>query len=157
LVFDGTLQTINQNDIAGLTIRSITFNTSLFAISGQAITLTGSIVANNSGNSNDIQLNIRLVGTVTVSHADVTTPPIVLSGVLSGMGGLTLKGPGQLILQGAASNTYAGITRVAAGTLTLNKSVGVAVPKTLFIGDGIGSAGEDVVSLGTPNQIANSA
>src|SRR5262245_51912367 len=119
LVFDGALKTTNQNDIAGLTIRSISFNTSFFLISGQAITLTGNIGASNAIDSNNIQLNIKLVGTVTVSHADVTTPPIILSGVLSGMGGLTLKGPGQLILQGTSANTYTGATRVDAGTLNL--------------------------------------
>lgn len=103
-------------------------------------------------------------GPITL-HADSTIAPwpantrLRLLGALSGPGGL-IVGPGEggLWLEGATANSYAGGTRVNAGTLWLNKSAGDgAIPGTLIIGDGNGGANADVVRLVQANQIANPA
>lgn len=84
-----------------------------------------------------------------------TTRSLDLSGPISGPGGLTKTGAGTNIFSGTTANTYAGTTRVDAGTLVLRKSSSVkSVPVNLVIGDGSGS---DVVKLESNNQIAVAA
>jgi autotransporter-associated beta strand protein len=82
------------------------------------------------------------------------------SGAISGVGGLTKIGIGQLTSAGGTANTYSGTTRVNAGTLALNKPTNVsAIPGNLIIGDGIGA--DQVLVLGgalpVNNQIAPTA
>jgi fibronectin-binding autotransporter adhesin len=48
-----------------------------------------------------------------------------LSGVISGVGGLTKTGQGSLTLSGGSANTYSGTTTVSAGRLELSKTAGV--------------------------------
>jgi autotransporter-associated beta strand protein len=60
---------------------------------------------------------------------------IGFNGVISGTGPLIKTGPGNLVLSGAANNTYAGDTLVNAGALFLSKSAGrLAVPGNLYLG-----------------------
>lgn len=83
------------------------------------------------------------------------TRTLDLSGPISGPGELTKTGGGTNIFSGSTANTYAGTTRVNAGTLVLYKTASVkSVPGNLVIGDGSGS---DVVMLGSNNQIADTA
>ncbi len=65
----------------------------------------------------------------------------ILSGVISGPGGLTKTGPGSLQLGGGsgANNTYGGDTTVAAGVLVPSKGTGViTIPGHLIIGNSFG-------------------
>src|SRR5262249_28729085 len=79
-----------------------------------------------------------------------------LNGDISGPGGLTKVGPGELDLVSSIANTYGGLTRVNAGTLGLF-TVGIAVPGDLVIGDGLGGPNADVVLAGRIEVIADTA
>src|SRR5262249_35620365 len=89
-------------------------------------------------------------------------PPgvVTFSGSLSGPGGITMNrdllADFTVVLAGTAANTYSGTTRVNGGTLVLQKPAGVkAIAGPLVIGDGVGGAKADVVSLAAANQIAD--
>jgi fibronectin-binding autotransporter adhesin len=72
-----------------------------------------------------------------------------LSGAISGPGVLT--NTGSLTLSGSSPNTYNGMTTVAGGSLTLNKTAGVdAIAGNIVLTGGL-------LSLNTSNQIADSA
>jgi fibronectin-binding autotransporter adhesin len=80
------------------------------------------------------------------------------SGAISGSGGITWNGSGNLILSGSAANTYTGETYVNGGMLVLNKPIyNVTVPGNLHIGDGLGGADADVVRLLTTSQIPSTS
>ena len=67
---------------------------------------------------------------------------------LTGSGGLTKNGLGALLLQGAVTNAYTGTTTVNAGSLILQKNVGInAISGALNIGDGVGTAIDSVFAL----------
>lgn len=98
--------------------------------------------------------NIELQQPVVV-RADQS---LTLSGLISGPGGFTKIGSGQLILSGFTTNTYLGTTRVNEGALILSKSVtNSAVPGELIVGDGVGGTDADVVRIESHSQINNSA
>ena len=79
-------------------------------------------------------------------------------GAVLGMGGLTKVGGGVLLLFGTDPNTYAGVTRVNAGDLYLDKSSGAtAIPHKLIVGDGLGGAQADAVIWDASEQIADTA
>jgi autotransporter-associated beta strand protein len=137
-----------------------------FGVTNEALTLNGVGAANSYA-----ALEASVVGTTNVWAGPVTlnadstmaswpaTTHLRLLGSIGGPGGLIVgPGAGGLWLEGSDANTFAGTTRVNAGTLWLNKvpSDG-ALPGDLVIGDGSGSAGGDVVRLLRANQIHNDA
>ena len=70
--------------------------------------------------------------------------------MISGAGGLTKLGAGNLTLTGPASNTFSGVTTVNAGTLTLAKSTGPAVSRSVVVNGGtLRLAGDDQVASDT--------
>lgn len=81
-----------------------------------------------------------------------------LQGTLTGSGGFTKTGPGDLALQSTAANSYLGDTVVEQGLLRLGcLATGGAIPGgKLVIGDGYGGRRADVVRLERSNQIAAS-
>ncbi|MEM8727213.1 MAG: autotransporter domain-containing protein, partial [Chlamydiota bacterium] len=74
--------------------------------------------------------NMNLAGTGTFDVAELSL--VELSGVLSGAGGLTKEGSGDLILSGV--NTYSGRTIINGGGLSLSGTLGAA--KDLLINGG---------------------
>ena len=83
---------------------------------------------------------------------------VTLAGLVTGTGGLTLTGPGNLALSNAAGNDYSGDTTVAAGTLLAQADNALSPNSNLVIGDGaavvldFGSGGSDdsLTSLAAP-------
>ncbi len=149
LSFGGTTRLAPSNDIAADTsFAGITFNSGAgaFVLSGNRITLGGN-VTNNAASPQTVQLDMILDSTRTVAGSD----SITLAGVLSGDGGLTKSGSGELLLSGSSPNTYNGVTTVSGGTLRLGKTAGViAVPGDLVISGG-------GVTFSASNQIADGA
>jgi autotransporter-associated beta strand protein len=110
-----------------------------FAHASGLATLTGAIAAEKSFSAN-------------VAESTATG---VLSGAISGAGGLTKTGSGTLTLSGAGANTYSGTTTVSAGVLNLNKSVSNAVNGDLVVGSGTTDSSVKLL-LSTSNQVGSS-
>ena len=177
----------NTNNIAGLDLRSLTFNGAGggYTLNGNAITIstTDGINADHTVGANTINFDTTLTTNMTFScpNAAVSvtingnlalgtflltvtaTGDIFLGGGISGTGGLTKSGTGTLRFFGGTDNTYTGTTTVIAGTLECNKfhiSFPISIADTAIAGDlvvGSGSAGPDVVRLLFANQIANTS
>jgi len=115
----------------GVTIANtinINGSNALFSVtSGGTPNLTGIVnlqgnaginLATNSGNA-----AMTLSGTVNLNGFTLTantvniSPAIIISGVISGSGGITKAGAGVLLLNGTGTNTYTGATAVNTGTL----------------------------------------
>lgn len=112
------------------------------ALGTGALTVGGASTLSGSGNtlSNAVVLNAGL--TVNGSAA------LTLGGVISGTGGLTKTGAGNLVLTG--TNTYSGATSVNAGTLSVNGSIGssaVTVNSGGILG-GKGTVGSTSIAIG---------
>lgn len=93
------------------------------------------------GPATGVQAGIVLAADTTIRNDAAFA---ILSGVISGPGGLTKTGPGSLQLGGGsgAANTYGGDTVVQAGVVVLSKGTGVTtVPGHLIIGGGGGLLG----------------
>lgn len=117
--FTGTDGLSNTNDLTGVTATGITFNSSGFVLSGNAITLGNSNLFNNiTSGTNTIALNMAMTASRTVTGSGGST--LVLSGNLSGVGGLTTArstGSGTATFTLSGSNSHTGNTTVAANTL----------------------------------------
>jgi fibronectin-binding autotransporter adhesin len=80
------------------------------------------------------------------------------TGALSGASATLTVASGSTTLSGTSANTYTGSTTVNGGTLTLNKTIAnSAIPANLVIGDGLGGANADVVSISSSNQISDTS
>src|SRR4051812_21961103 len=116
LIFDSSLRLTPSNDFSALTsFTGIGFSSTAgaFTLGGNAITLSGDVTSDSSGQSHTINLGLVLDAnrTVRVSDSNVT-----INGVISGTGsGITKTGNGILTL--GAVNTYTGPTVIDGGTL----------------------------------------
>jgi autotransporter-associated beta strand protein len=137
-------QTINTNDLVGLTLNQLQFvgNGSSFEINGNALTLTNGIQVNYSFGAIYIYNNISLAGTDNV--IDVEKPNnqvgyLYLLGTLSGNVGVIKTGAGALVYQAPGNNSYTGTTHVNDGWLELNVGGPHAFSGPLVVGDGAGT------------------
>jgi autotransporter-associated beta strand protein len=133
---------ITNNDADNQTIfhpMTLTAAQTWNAASGQ-FTMNGAV--NNNGNL------------LTIDGANLT----VLTGVLSGSGGLTKNGLGDLVVEtNSGANTYTGPTTVNAGTWYTDFADGVvAIPGPLTVGDGVGTA-IDYVEIFGSHKVADTA
>jgi autotransporter-associated beta strand protein len=123
-VFSGTLDLNSFND----TVTSLTMGSGAAGTSSTVntetgmLTLGGNITYNVTNNPNAATINGNLnlgssTRTVTVNHSTANTNDLIINAVISGTGGLTLAGAGQLLL--TAANTYSGTTTITSGTLVV--------------------------------------
>jgi autotransporter-associated beta strand protein len=133
------------NDLANLTVNTMTFTAGGYALNGNALTLSQGITDNHSSGAINIvrcdiqfssgtgRLNLldvrqlEISGTITLANnqdliitASITN--LTLSGSIQGNGSLVKRGDGALFLRGSAPNTYTGPTRVEGGALHLAKT-----------------------------------
>ncbi|MBC8097627.1 MAG: autotransporter-associated beta strand repeat-containing protein, partial [Akkermansiaceae bacterium] len=127
------------------------------AVGAEALTLNSSSATTLSSNdTNSWSGAVTLDATASI-NVD-TNSSLILSGIISGTGGVTKIGPGVLIYDGLFSNGYSGLTTVNEGSLELSKVNDItAVRGDLTIGDGIGGTNADVVRLQASSQINNNS
>jgi autotransporter-associated beta strand protein len=84
---------------------------------------------------------------------------MIVNGTLSGTGGLTKSGVGQLEILGPAGvpNTYTGQTWVRDGVLDLNHGSSQVTSKNVLVGNGTGAGQSAVLFLGQLSEIPNDA
>lgn len=147
---------LSQNNGAGPNIVRLSSNVQTFA----------SNVTANIGNSTDSDTFLELNGSRIFNVADgdasldLALSTVIRDSTNPGVAGALIKaGPGTAQLQGGGTaNSYTGGTLVVAGTLILNKNVGVnAIPGTLDLGDGTGGAKADRVIVRNSNQISDNS
>ncbi|MDB6024780.1 MAG: phosphohydrolase [Verrucomicrobiales bacterium] len=152
LIFNGTTRLINTNNISGLSVPSVNFNSDGFALYGNALTVTAAIT--NATGNNALNAGLTLGAALRIQS---DSGAFTLGGIVSGAGGLTKEGNSLLQLSGASANTYSGATLVNAGTLSLAKSAGVnAIAGSITVGDGVGGAAADILRLDAADQIVDS-
>lgn len=154
--FDGSHGTVVASG-ASLQLQGTALN-----ITTEPLTLNGSGFNNggaleNVSGGNTWSGNIILASTSSVG-VDNAGDTLFLPGVLSDVGnksGLTKFGPGTVQYEGAATNTYTGLTTVQAGTLQFNMGPGAfALTGNLAVGTGSGP-GATVIDLAS-NQLPSS-
>jgi autotransporter-associated beta strand protein len=136
------------NDLDGVTLQSLSFSAGGFAIDGNSITLApNATVVDSSQAINAISSDLVLAGSAafTVTGSAIISSGaqiLTLTGRITGPGGMTLRGGGNLQFGGLQPNTYAGATTVLSGVLQLGKPSNV----TAIAGDvdieGNGNQGE---------------
>jgi len=107
--------------------------------------------------SQNSELANRFKNSSSAIRLDTNGAAVPFGGVIdsSNTGGLIRSGTGTLQFYGSSANTYSGTTTSTGGNLFLNKTAGVtAVPGDVILGDG---AGDDLLTLGQSEQIADSA
>jgi len=82
----------------------------------------GALLSKSAGSNDTIAANIFLQSDLTISND--TSQDLILSGAVSGSGGLVSAGPGRLTLAG--TNEYSGSTVVAGGTLVVATAAALA-------------------------------
>jgi autotransporter-associated beta strand protein len=127
LVFTGVNGLNNTNNfLAGTAFGGLSFQASAgaFVINGKSITLNGNITNGQVVTEQSINLPMTL-GTTSLIDI-VPNGFLTINGVLSGIGGLTMAGGGQLNL--TAANTFTGPFTINAGTVSVGKdsSLGAA-------------------------------
>ncbi len=111
--------TLNEDEVAGFSIGSFTFNSgaAAFTIAGNSFALGAAGITNNSTSLQTINDDFTIAATSTFA---TTTGGgnLALGGAISGAGGLTKTGAGTLTLTN--SSTFTGATNVNGGTLELS-------------------------------------
>ena len=79
---------------------------------------------------------VTLTGTAAAIDVSGFNDTLTLAGLVTGSGGLTLTGPGRLVLANTAGNTYNGDTNVTTGTLLAEADNALSPNSNLVIGDG---------------------
>ncbi len=148
-------QTINLNQPITAGIVSLGSAGGAFTVAGNggALTLDNTpgqpVLDELTASKGDlISAPVTLNGNLIISNTSASA--LTLAGAISGANGLTVAGPGSVILSG--TNTYSGVTTVGAGTLQLNNGASAGT-NVIFLTGG-GTLYENNVSF--PNVISNS-
>ncbi len=99
---------------------------------------------------------ITLASDATLNVVSVNNQ-LILSGAVSGPGGITKIGAGTLVLTGNPANTYGGATTVSEGALELSKSGNTSVPAGLVIGDDASPLASHIVRILGGGQLSSNA
>lgn len=100
---------------------SVTIKAGGYTITGNAITVTGTVSASQASGVSEFNLPLTLTAAVPTVSVDISGARLVLGGVIGGAS-LTKGGDGELDLTQA--NTYTGATTVNGGTLVVNGAQG---------------------------------
>lgn len=140
LVFPaGASNLANVNDLtAGTALGSLTFGGSGYSVSGNAVSLAGSIQALNAAGQNLVSLPLSFSSAATVNVANAGVG-LTLSGPSTGSSGLTKQGGGELVI--ASSDAFGSVT-VAAGAIRVD---GVLPSDTVLVNSGGTLGGGGVV------------
>ena len=153
VLMTGATRRLNTNNIVGLVLSGIGYSSNAFQTAGNAISNTGGIfdtVGNNTNNliftlggaqafSNDVAGTFLVLGgTITNAGNRLSVGgagTVVLGGIITGNGGLTVQGPGTNRLGGGTAiiNIYNGSTVVEGGVLQMVN--GTAIPNGAGRGD----------------------
>jgi probable HAF family extracellular repeat protein/autotransporter-associated beta strand protein len=150
ITFSGTTRQTNVNNTALTDVWLLTFANGGFNISGNALNLNAGI--NNTGNNTwAINSTLAYAQTFTSSSGMLTISGSVdnngnlltvdglgnhlISGAISGTGGLTKSGSGTLTLSSTANN-YKGITTVTAGVLEITGGVNIGATTLIDVQGG---------------------
>ncbi len=168
----GTFNMNGNNSSLG----SFTYTSGTFTQGGATLSLLSNATALTMGGTT-IAGNLSLLGTGLISFNGASTaatisgdidlgsnthtfsitngtpnPDMILSGVITGTGGITKIGTSSVLqISGASPNTYTGSTTITSGSLLLNKTAGI----TAVSGDIIISGG--TLQLGALGQIATTS
>ena len=148
----GGTTTVNMDSDTSLSSLSFS-NGSSFLIAGtNTLTMSNGAAAatitNNAGN-HGVGVPIAMSNGLVITSSAGST--LAISGSISGSGGMTKQGTGELVLSGG--NTYSGGTTVGGGTLKVANSAGSATgsgPVTIGAGATLSGAG----IIGGPLEIA---
>ncbi len=134
----GSITTVSGNIL-------LTVDNDIRAAASGAITTTSGTLVLVADDDNDTSGAIEYAGLIDHGSGGTTISRsgrnAVISGMISGSGGLTMNDEGILILSGA--NTYTGVTNVNAGTLQVDGST--APESAIMVGDGTALSGNGVV------------
>jgi fibronectin-binding autotransporter adhesin len=99
------------------------------------------VTAANGIRSHVVNVPLRLESSLGVSVASAGASVQLNKGISDdgNARGITIDGPGTVMLGGSGNNTYGGATLVKSGRLLLDRS-GIAIPGPLFIGNGASPA-----------------
>ncbi len=146
-----------SNDLANLSLNTITFTNNGYTITGNAVTLTQGISDNHIGAKNKVSCPIQfptggnifsigigqleVAGNITLNGGGLLSifvfdTPMTISGAISGNGDIGKFQPGDLYLTGTSANTYTGGTYIRGGAIHLAKTSLVrAISPRITIGD----------------------
>lgn len=143
----GASHLANTDDLAGLTVSSITFNGASggYTLAGtNALTVSAGINASNTAGTNTISLPLVLGGSQSFTVAGGAQ--LDVGGTIGGTSALTKDGLGTLDLSG--TNTYAGGTTIVDGTLLADGTIGSVILSGGTLG-GIGTTGTITATNGS--------
>jgi autotransporter-associated beta strand protein len=146
LIFpSGATRKTMTNNFNGLSLDTITFQGGAWNVFGAganaALSLRDPLSISNIGvtaGSATFHTGVPFVFGGDNAFSAATNATLVLSNVMSGVGGFNKLGIGEVLMNGVLDNTYAGTTYVKEGTLSLRRTFVfgpyIAVPGSLFIG-----------------------
>lgn len=138
----GTRLTPSQNLSNPFVLQSLIFDSSTsgtFSLSGSPLKFDGQgavpEIRNDSLTAAFISNAIQLTSDTVIQTAPAGF--LSLTGAISGVGGLTIRGDSPVDFSGNAANTYTGTTTVEGGTLSLHRGDGTnAIPGNLVVSGG---------------------
>lgn len=157
LVFPaGAARRVVTNDLGALRVSLFNFSGDGYVVrSATAFNVMPNLINIQCNNSNtiDAPLSLGIVAFVSVGAGD----SLVLSGAVTGTGGLGKFGDGDLYLRGGAANTFTGGLYANFGDVILGKTGGAtAAPGPIFVG-GTNVPDFATVSLESSEQISGTA